>query len=86
MNGWLIDPQFGLATLLLLPSKDCRGAAAVVNMLDTRVEMEDATLNMGHPEALSLPKAEKAKEVLQRSSKAKECKKSLDMAGGMELG
>ncbi len=60
MNGWLIDPQFGLATLLLLPSNDCKGAAAVVNMLDTRVEMEDATLNMGHPEVLSPPKAEKA--------------------------
>ena len=85
MNGWLIDPQFGLATLLLLPSKDCRGAAAVVNMLDTRLEMEDATLNMGHPEVLSPPKAEKAKEELQRRSRAKECKQSLDMAAGMEL-
>ena len=72
--------------MLPLPSKDCTGTAEVVNAFYTRVEIEDATLNMGHPEALSLPKAEKAKEVLQRSSKAKECKKSLDMAGGMELG
>jgi hypothetical protein len=54
-------------------------------MLDTRLEMEDATLNMGHPEVLSPPKAEKAKEELQRRSRAKECKQSLDMAAGMEL-
>jgi hypothetical protein len=54
-------------------------------MLDTRVEMEDATLNMGHPEVLSPPKAEKAKEELQRRSRAKECKQSLDMAAGMGL-
>jgi hypothetical protein len=47
-------------------------------MLDTRVEMEDAILNMGQPDALSPPKAEKALQLLHRRSSAKDREKSLD--------
>jgi hypothetical protein len=69
MKGWLMAPQVGLAMLLPVPSNACSGTA-VVNMLDTRVEIEDAILNMGQPDALSPPKEEKAKQVLQSRSRS----------------
>jgi hypothetical protein len=48
-------------------------------MLDTRVETEDARLSMGQPDALSPPKEEKAKQVLQSRSRRKIWGLSLDM-------
>ena len=84
MKGWLMAPQVGLATLLPVPSKDCSETAAV-NMVDTRVEMEDAILNMGQPEELSPPKAEKAQQLLHRRSRANSWGQSLSMAVAREV-
>ena len=85
MKGWLMAPQVGLAKLLPLPSKDCTDSAAAVNMVDTRVEMEEAILNMGQPEELSPPKAEKAQQLLHRRSRANSWGQSLSMAVAREV-
>jgi hypothetical protein len=70
--------------LLPVPSNACSGTA-VVNMSDTRVEMEDAILNMGQPDALSPPKAEKALQLLHRRSSAKDREKSPDNMAASNL-
>ena len=80
MKGWLMAPQVGWAMLLPVPSNAWSDTAAVVNMLDTRVEMEDAILYMGQPDALSPPKAAKALQLLHKRSRANDTEKSLHMA------